>query len=74
MADKEIINAAGLEDRKYLTINTKIWTKTFSNHSFLTVPSTTLPVFLHSIRKPVCRSAKQIIRLASTGVRRGMGE
>ena len=48
MADKEIINKADLENpiqitKKYLTTNRKIWTKTCSNHSFLTLPSSTFP-------------------------------
>ena len=60
MADKEIVNTVDLEDRlqtikEYLTMNRKTWTKTYLNHSFLTVPSTTPPVFLLSIRKPVHR-------------------
>ena len=40
MADKKIINTAGLENRiqtteKYLSMNRKIWTKTYTNYSFL---------------------------------------
>ena len=62
MADKEIINAADLEDpikttKKYLTMNRKIWTKTHSNHSSLTVPSSTLPIFSQSVRNPVSRKS-----------------
>ena len=48
MADKEIITTADLEDqiqttKKYLTMNRKTWTKTYSNLSILTVPSSNAP-------------------------------
>ena len=75
MADKGIINTADLKDpiqttQIYLTMNKKIWTKTYSNHSFLKLPSSTLLDFPHSIRKAVSQSAKQIIRLASSAIAR----
>ena len=60
MADKEIINTADLENpikttKKYLTRNRKIRTKTYSNHSFPTVPSSTLPCF-PTLHKEAIRS------------------
>ena len=72
----EIINTATLEGRmqmkkKYLTRNKKIRTKAYSKNSSPTSPYPSHPVLLQFIRKPVCRSAKQIIRLAPTGITRG---
>ena len=72
MTDEKITNTAKIRRsnsnvKKYLTMNRKIWTKTYSKHSFLTVPSSTLLVFRHYMRKPVCWSAKPIVSVASTG-------
>ena len=39
-------------------MNRKIWTKIFLTHFFRTFPSFTLPVFPHSISKPIFRSLK----------------
>ena len=65
MADKEIINKADLENplqitKKYLKTNRKIWTKTCSNHSFLTFPSSTfpcIPIFYKETVLPIFRLA-----------------